>query len=31
MPHLELLPSIDEIADETATPSISDGFADVMG
>ena len=31
MPHLELLPSIDEIVGETATPSIADGFADVMG
>jgi hypothetical protein len=31
MPHLELLPSIDEIVGETTTPSIADRFADVMG
>jgi hypothetical protein len=31
MPHLEPLPSIDEIVGETATPSITDRFADVMG
>jgi len=31
MLHLELPPSIDEIVGETATPSIADRFADVMG
>jgi hypothetical protein len=31
MPHLELLQSIVEIVGETATPSIADRFADVMG
>jgi hypothetical protein len=31
MPNLEPLPSIDEIVGATATPSITDRFADVMG